>query len=694
MVDKSADNSAPEDSESQVNASRSVHSGHNAATPELTAKQSEVSAPPPSTWSRQRTMLVAKVGLFCFVVGATTSAAITLRPQISLNRDDAASIMAQLPSLKTLSEKFALNRNEAAAAIPRIAPLGAIAHGVSAQGLGAFPGEASASYLCVAPPQSATSDDGEPPAIAPGPANLALSALTNAVDPNFVNQLQAAPWPEIHEAAQTARVPVLMYHDILEAKEVFFDVTVEEFEAHLEQIAEEGLTPISFDQLYEHLRLGSPLPPKPVLLTFDDGYSGHYTHVYPLLQKYQYPAVFSLFTAKLDGDIVGRSTVTWQQAKTMAADPLITIAAHSVTHPRDLRELEDAELQREVVDSKARLEAQLGIPIRYFTYPEGNYDERVAEAVAAAGFDAALTMSNYEEWFAGESDDLLSIGRFGQSQLERVIPEAWEGLAMEVVGVNTFDFYSPIRLIEQLATEAVPLALVTGGRPATVHADSRYQLTEILERTNAQAGVDGAFFNLRYLDSNVMIGPVLSQATQTFVPGNPSENPLLDSRPLALISADAVKFVPFDHTKHNTLRGIQSEMANVTDAFVGAAWLVRDGQPQTASSFGTLFDFEANRHRAFWGINNAGQPVIGVTKGRVDSVTLGELLHQVGFRDAMMVDSGASTSLSYQGESFVDYTPRPVPHMIALLPEEEAQGPCPLTFEELPSTETDWTAEF
>jgi hypothetical protein len=431
-----------------------------------------------------------------------------------------------------------------------------------------------------------------------------------------------------------------------------------------------------------------------VLLTFDDGYEGHYTHVYPLLKEYQYPAVFSLFTGKMDGDVVGRSTVTWDQAKEMAADPLITIASHSVMHPRDLRDLDDAELQREVTESKAKLESQLGISIRYFTYPEGNYDERVAAAVADAGYDAALTMSNAEEWFAGESDDLLSIGRFGQSQLEAVLPEAWEGLATPIVGKNTFDFYSPVRLMERLETEEVPLALVMGGRPATVHADSRYQLEDILSRTNAKAAVDGAFFSLEYLDSNVMIGPVLSQATQTFVPGNPSENPLLNGRPLALISPDRVRFVPFDAEKHNTLHGVQAEMSNVTDAFVGAAWLVRDGQPQTPEAFGNLFDFEAYRHRAFWGINRAGQPVIGITKGRIDSVGLGELLQQVGFRDAVMVDSGASTSLAYDGRPLSDYVPRPVPHMIALLPEEEANGVCPLVFEEFAESEDVWSESF
>ncbi|HEY9889364.1 MAG TPA: polysaccharide deacetylase family protein, partial [Candidatus Obscuribacterales bacterium] len=344
---------------------------------------------------RNKALLLGKIGVFCFVVGATTSAALALSPRLTLQR------------------------NVAVSATPKITGLGTIAYAVSTQGLGAFPGEISASYLCM-PPVTATATEEGGGAIADGPVSPTLASLTQAIPPNLVSQFNAAPWPTIHEAARQARVPVLMYHDILEEKEVFFDVTVEEFEAHLARIEEEGLTPITFDQLYDHLRTGSTLPAKPVLLTFDDGYVGHYTHVYPLLQKYQYPAVFSLFTAKLDGTIAGRSTLTWEQAKEMAADPLITIASHSVTHPADLRELDDAALRTELVDAKARLESQLGIPIRYFTYPEGKYDERVAAAVEAAGYDAALTMSNEAEWFAGESDDLLSIGRFGQSQLERV----------------------------------------------------------------------------------------------------------------------------------------------------------------------------------------------------------------------------------------------------------------------------------
>lgn len=489
------------------------------------------------------------------------------------------------------------------------------------------------------------------------------------------------PWPNIHPRAQLARVPILMYHDVLDEPQVFFDLTPADLETHLQVLRTHGFQAVSLDQVVRHLRTGQPLPEKPVLLTFDDGYEGHYTNVYPLLKRYGAPAVFSVFPAKLDGDIVGRSTLTWEQLQEMAADPLITIAAHSVTHPADLRRLADADLMREVAVSKAALEEKLGISIQYFTYPAGYYDDRVMAAVREAGYQAALTMRHTNEKLAGESESLLAIERLGQSNLNRLLDLAWGGPPAPIVGDRQFNFITPVATHE-FELEGIPLAMVIGGRPVTVHADSRYQVYEILARTNGIAAVDGGFFSLKYLDSNVMVGPVLSQSTRTFVPGNASENPLLIGRPLVLISHDKVRFVPFEPIRHNTLAGIQQDLATVTDAFVAAAWLVKDGIPQPEDSFGNLFDFEASRHRAYWGINYAGQPVVGVTKGRVDSITLGGLLAQLGLRDAVMLDSGASTSLAYRGESMMHFEPRPVPHIVALIPPHQANGLCPLIFRE------------
>ena len=511
-----------------------------------------------------------------------------------------------------------------------------------------------------------------------------LASLKSTLQVYEPRQFILEPWPGIHNQARVARVPILMYHDVLTEPKVFFDLTPAELETHLQQLQNSGFTPVSLDQLVQHLRTGKSLPNKPVVLTFDDGYSGHYEHVYPILKRFNVPAVFSVFPGKLNGDVVGRSTLSWEQLKEMVADPLVTVAAHSVTHPNDLRQLSDEQLTFEVHESKRILEERLDLTIDYFTYPAGHYDERVIASVEEAGFLAALTMRNFDEELASESDSLLAIERMGQSNLSQVLDTAWGGPHTETIPEQRFNFITPVTL-KKIDLEGVPLVMAIGGRPVTVHADSRYQVSEILARTNAIAAVDGGFFSLKYLDSNVMIGPVLSQSTRKFVPGNARENPLLKGRPLVLINSNSVKFLPFDDQRHNTLTGIQQEMPKVTDAFVAAAWLVKDGQPQSGNSFGTLFDYDALRHRAYWGINYAGQPVIGVTKNQVDSVTLGALLAQMGLKDAVMVDSGASTSLAYENELLMHYQPRPVPHIVALIEPHQANGICPLILKDEPS---------
>lgn len=480
-------------------------------------------------------------------------------------------------------------------------------------------------------------------------------------------QLGATRWPLIHETAELAKVPIVMYHDVLAEKQVFFDITPERLNADFRIIRAKGLTPVSMDQLVNHLRTGVPLPEKPVLLTFDDGYVGHYDYVYKLAKYYKYPVAFSIFTDKVDGKIIGRSTVDWSQVQEMAQDPLVTIVSHGVTHPSDLRELSDRDLSYELEVSKQRLEEKLGISIDYFTYPEGNHDDRVVDATAEAGYKAALIMDSISGQFAGDSKDLLTIERFGASRFDEVIQSAWGGPPLP--GFKpALNFAAPIERLD-VEIDRLPMTLISGGQPQTIHADSRYPLTEIVAQSDAVAAVDGTFFSLEFLDSNVMIGPILSQSTGEFVPGGQWDVDKIKDRPLVLLSPQGVKFVDFDPRKHNTLEGIQQEMPNVTDAFVGAGWLVRDQQAQSAETFQNLFAFEEYRFRAFWGINMQGQPVVGVTQAQIDSVGLGEALRKAGFQTAVMLDSGASTSLVYQGESLMSFESRIVPHAVVLVPQ-------------------------
>jgi peptidoglycan/xylan/chitin deacetylase (PgdA/CDA1 family) len=500
--------------------------------------------------------------------------------------------------------------------------------------------------------------------------------------------LQPTPWPDINQRARMARVPVIMYHDVLPQKEVSWDNTPQEIEEHFELIKTQGLTPVSVQQLVTHLQTGIPLPEKPIVLTFDDGYGGHYEYVYELLKKYNYPAAFSIYTDGVGKDTIPnanrrpkapRTHVSWEQVKEMAANPLVEILSHSVSHPLNINKQTDEEITKELVESKKILESKLGMPVNYFTYPVGKNDDRVRRLVKEAGYKAALTMHEdpREEQLAGESDNLLAIGRWGQSRFKEATTKAWGGSPLPKIGAEeTFDFNAPIQM-QKTSIDKTGLVLISGGKPVTIHAKSRYQVPQIIANTGAVAAVDGGFFSLEFLDSNQMIGPVLSQSTQNFVPGKEADVLRIKNRPLVLISPNAVKFVPFDVKKHNDEAGIKAEMEKVTDAFVAAAWLVRDGEAQPPKAFGNLFDFDAERHRAFWGINKNSQPVIGVSSDPVNSIELGKILVKAGYQNAVMLDSGASTSLAYKGDSLVGYTPRPVPHVVALMPSSNEKVNCP-----------------
>lgn len=500
--------------------------------------------------------------------------------------------------------------------------------------------------------------------------NASASLLSETVLPELWAYLSTVPEPNIHQRARLAKVPVMMYHDVLPEKEVFFDITPEEFEADLERIKQSGLTPVSLDHLVNHLKTGIPLPPKPIVLTFDDGYSGHYEHVYPLLKKYGYPATFAIYTSKI-GKNLGRSSLTWAQLKEMAADPLMTIASHTLTHP-DLTQQPGDLLDQELINSKQILEKALNMPIQYFVYPEGKFDERVEAVVKKAGYKAALIMRNDDGKFAGESDNLLTLERFGFSELDEAIAQAYGGSPLPSWS-DRLDLQAPVE-VRRETLEDIPFVFASGGRPITIHSDRRYRINEILSHSNAVAAVGGSFFSLESLETNVVIGPVLSQNTQKFIPGNPSENLKLKDRPLVLINPAGVKFLPFDPQQHNTLEGFQLELPGVTDGFVAAGWLVRDGLPQPASAFGQLYGFDFERDRAFWGIDHQGRPTLGISTVGVDSVRTGKLLAQAGFKDAIMVDSGASTDLVYQGQSLGVFEPRPLPHVVGLVPPVAVSG--------------------
>jgi peptidoglycan/xylan/chitin deacetylase (PgdA/CDA1 family) len=172
------------------------------------------------------------------------------------------------------------------------------------------------------------------------------------------------------------RVPILMYHYISElppnADQFRVGLTVhpQQFREHLEYLRSNGYNAISLYEVHLALTQGYRLPPNPIVLTFDDGYSDHLHTAMPLLREYGFKGTFFIITGFADA--LREGYLNWEQVKHLA-DNGMEIAAHSKTHP-DLRGRNHDFLVYEILGSHESIKVNLGIPLVSFAYPMGRYD--------------------------------------------------------------------------------------------------------------------------------------------------------------------------------------------------------------------------------------------------------------------------------------------------------------------------------
>jgi len=183
-----------------------------------------------------------------------------------------------------------------------------------------------------------------------------------------------------------AQVTVLNYHKVDDTK-IALSISPADFEQQMLYLQENGYTAISPDELLANLKEGIPLPEKPVLITFDDGYEDNYKNAFPILQKFGYKATIFVITDFLS---CNPNYLTWDQAREMQASG-ITIASHTMQH-KSLTALSDEEIRAELCGSKAALEYQLKIKNAYFAYPTGTYNAHIMKLVEETGYKGAFTI--------------------------------------------------------------------------------------------------------------------------------------------------------------------------------------------------------------------------------------------------------------------------------------------------------------
>jgi peptidoglycan/xylan/chitin deacetylase (PgdA/CDA1 family) len=213
---------------------------------------------------------------------------------------------------------------------------------------------------------------------------------------------RAAPPPV---GPHNAPVPILMYHVIAPAlpNAPYPDLYVKpaDFRAQIAWLAAHGYHAVTLRQVYDYWHGVHALPRKPVVLTFDDGYHSDFTVALPTLRARRWPGVLNLEVRNLQ-PVWG--TRPGMVRKLIAAG--WEIDAHTMTHP-DLTTVDPAPLRYQAAGSRAAIRRMFHVPVDFFCYPSGHYDDAVLAAVRAAGFLGATTET---EGFA-RPDSLYTLDR-------------------------------------------------------------------------------------------------------------------------------------------------------------------------------------------------------------------------------------------------------------------------------------------
>jgi len=222
-------------------------------------------------------------------------------------------------------------------------------------------------------------------------------------------------------------VPILCYHQIREYKASDsktardYIVPPARFAEQMKILADSGYHTILPDQLYDYLLYGKQLPAKPVMLTFDDTDLEQYTEALPVMEKYDFKAVFFIMTVSINRP----RYMTREQIKDLS-DRGNVIASHTWNHS-NVKKYSGDDWKIQIEKPSALLEEITGKPIRYFAYPFGLWNEEAIPELKKREFLAAFQLSTKRS----PGEPLYTIRRI-------IVPGSWTASGMYKAMMNSF----------------------------------------------------------------------------------------------------------------------------------------------------------------------------------------------------------------------------------------------------------------
>ena len=241
-----------------------------------------------------------------------------------------------------------------------------------------------------------------------------------------------------YNETRSVKLPILMYHHLADDGDPGSTISAETFETHIKALNNAGYTAVSFEDLCDYVFDGVPLPERPIVITFDDGYKSVYDTAFPILKKYNTKA-----TAFIVGIFHGESVYKGSsdrpitphfgdaEAKEMAESGIISIQSHSYDmhqlepyepeSPRTgvLKKKEESEeeyieaFKADFALASAQIESITGIKPFVYSYPYGRYTQKSERLLKDMGVQATVTIvADFSTIIQNSPNTLFGMGRF------------------------------------------------------------------------------------------------------------------------------------------------------------------------------------------------------------------------------------------------------------------------------------------
>ncbi len=189
-------------------------------------------------------------------------------------------------------------------------------------------------------------------------------------------------------------VPVLMYHRVGHSEKANMNVSLAAFERQMEFLKIHGYHVIPLEELFRLFKSKQPVPPKTVVITFDDGFDDNFENAFPVLRRLNLPATVFMIT-----DNIGQPGWLDEEDLKILDSSEVAIGSHTKSHMH-LPDHTAEDIEHDIVGSKKRLESILGHPVTLFSYPGGGFTEEAKKIVEDAGFSGAVTTN----WGTAKAD--------------------------------------------------------------------------------------------------------------------------------------------------------------------------------------------------------------------------------------------------------------------------------------------------